>query len=248
MNLAIVIPARLASSRLPGKPLIKIHGVPMIQRTYERCAMAFSKKKIYVLTDSLKIKKFCESVNIKCALTSAKCLTGTDRVAEFSLKKKFTHYLNVQGDEPCFNPDDIIKLINFSKKYPNHVINGYTKINCKKDYFNQNIPKVVFDQKQNLLYMSRASIPSSKKIKFNSSYKQVCAYIFPKKKLLQFLKKKKKTQFETSEDIEILRFLEMGIRVKLVELSNESISVDVKSDINKVKKKLRVFNKKKVTC
>jgi len=239
MNLAIVIPARFASSRLPGKPLIKIDGIPMIQRTYERCAISFCKKKIFVLTDSLKIKKFCKSKNIKCALTSSKCLTGTDRVAEFSLKNKFTHYLNVQGDEPCFNPDDIYKLINFAKKNPNHIINGYTKINCINDYYNPNIPKVAFDENNNLLYMSRAPIPSSKKKKFNTSYKQVCAYIYPKKKLLQFIKKKTKTKFENFEDIEILRFLEIGIKVKMIELSNESISVDIKSDLNKVKRRLR---------
>ena len=121
----------------------------------------------------------------------------------------------MQGDEPIFNPADLKKIIKQSHLYKNSVLLGYTKIKKKKDYFDVNTPKVVFDKNENLLFASRAPIPFSKTYKKNS-WRQVLTYAFPSKALKKFSKLKRKSLFEKLEDIEILRFLEIGINVKLV--------------------------------
>jgi 3-deoxy-manno-octulosonate cytidylyltransferase (CMP-KDO synthetase) len=112
----VVLPARMHSKRLHGKPLIKIGGLPMIIRTYFQCLKAVNKKLIYIATDNVKIKKVCNLYGAQCILTSKKCLTGTDRVAEVSKKIKAKFYINVQGDEPFFNPADLKKIILYAKK------------------------------------------------------------------------------------------------------------------------------------
>ena len=233
MRQIIVIPARMGSKRLKNKPMINLKGKTMIERTFLQCAKAFDKDLIYVATDSKIISNHCKEKKINCILTSKNCLTGTDRVAEVAKKIKAESYINVQGDEPIFNPADIKKLVKISKKYPNKILNGYCKISNSALYKSTNIPKVVFSKSNNLLYMSRSPIPGNKKSIFKNAYRQVCAYVFPRKKLLAF-KKNKKTKFENIEDIEILRFLELDFEVRMVMLSKISKSVDTKKDIKKI--------------
>lgn len=235
MKYIVVIPARYKSKRLPGKPLEKINGIPMIVRTYRQCLKVVKSEKIIVATESNKIKKVCDKYSIKSIITSDKCLTGTDRVAEVSKKINANLYINVQGDEPFFNPYDLKKLINFSLKNPKEIVNGYTEIRDEKLYRNSSIPKVIFDKNNNLLYISRGQIPSSKDKKFNKAWRQVCAYSFPKKLLKIFSQNKKKTPIESIEDIEILRFLELGLRVKMIKMSNKSLAVDNYEDLEKAK-------------
>ena len=235
MKYIIVIPARFKSKRLPGKPLANIGGLPMIVRTYNQCKKVVSKNKIIVATDSLKIKNVCNEYNIKSIITSNKCLTGTDRVAEVAKKIKCNFYINVQGDEPFFNPNDLKVLIKEAEKKPNEVINGYTEIKNKKLFFSSSIPKVVFDKNGYLLYMSRGPIPSNKALEFKKAWRQVCAYSFPRKALIDFTKTKNKTPIELLEDIEILRFLENGYKVKMIKMSNKSLAVDNNEDLEKAK-------------
>ena len=235
MKFIVVIPARYKSKRLPGKPLAKIGGLPMIVRTYNQCRKVVRKDNIIVATDSVKIKKVCDEYKINSIITSSKCLTGTDRVAEVAKKINCSFYINVQGDEPFFNPNDLKKLINIAKKQPNEIINGYAEIEDKKLFFSSSIPKVVFDRKEYLLYMSRGPIPSNKKFVFKKAWRQICAYSFPKKALSDFTKIKNKTPIESLEDIEILRFLEQGYRVKMIKMSNKSLAVDNNEDLEKAK-------------
>ena len=235
MKYIVVIPARYKSKRLPGKPLANIGGLPMIVRTYNQCAKVVNKDKIIVATDSFKIKKVCDKYEIKSMITSDKCLTGTDRVAEVSKKIKCSFYINVQGDEPFFNPNDLKMLIKEAKKNPKEVINGYAEIKDKKLFFSSSIPKVVFDKKGYLLYMSRGAIPSNKALEFKKAWRQVCAYSFPRKALFDFTKTKNKTPIEFLEDIEILRFLEQGYKVKMIKMSNKSLAVDNNEDLEKAK-------------
>ena len=235
MKYIVVIPARYKSKRLPGKPLANIGGLPMIVRTYNQCAKVVSKDKIVVATDNLKIKNVCDEYNIKSIITSNKCLTGTDRVAEVAKKIKCNFYINVQGDEPFFNPHDLKMLIKQAEKKPKEVINGYTEIKDRKLFFSSSIPKVVFDKKEYLLYMSRGPIPSNKALEFNKAWRQVCAYSFPRKALFDFANTKNKTHIESLEDIEILRFLEKGYKVKMIKMSNKSLAVDNNEDLEKAK-------------
>ena len=235
----IIIPARYKSSRLPGKPLIKILGVPMLVRTYNQCLKVALREQVIVATDDKRILKLCKNNNMNCISTSKKCLTGTDRVAEVSKKIKSDVYINVQGDEPLCDINDIKKLIKTSKKYPKRIINGYTKIKDKKLFLSRNIPKVVFRKDGRLLYQSRSPIPIDKKGNFSHAWRQVCIYAFPYNALKIFSKIKRKTKLENIEDIELIRFLELGFEVYMIKMSNNSISVDTKDDISKVIKKLK---------
>ena len=158
-NYIVVIPARYESTRLPGKPLVNIAGKALIQRVYEQCAKAVERNLIYVATDDDRIRSTCESFGAKVIMTSSQCLTGTDRVAEVAKKIKVDSYINVQGDEPIIKPNDIDKIYKYAKKNRNEVINGYAKIKNYSELKNPNIPKVVFDNKKNLMYISRHLIP-----------------------------------------------------------------------------------------
>jgi 3-deoxy-manno-octulosonate cytidylyltransferase (CMP-KDO synthetase) len=149
-------------------------------------------KNLYIATDNNKITKVVNKENYNVIMTSSKCLTGTDRVAEASKKIKSNIYINVQGDEPTINPSDIKKIIQAKIKYPNHVICGYDKIHKSENPSNINLPKVVVNNKQELIYISRSVLPGSKKLVKNYEYlKQVCIYTFNKKELAKFYSKKK---------------------------------------------------------
>ena len=234
----VIIPARYNSRRLPGKPLIKIRGIPMIVRTYNQCKKVVPKSKILVATDDKRIKKTCDKFHINSIMTSKKCLTGTDRIAEVAMKIKKKFYINVQGDEPMCNPHDIKKIIKFATKFPNMVINGYTEIKNKKLFYSPNIPKVVFDNNENLIYMSRSPIPSNKKKIFVKGWRQICIYSFPYKSLKIFSLKRQKTLLESIEDIELNRFIELGLKVKMLKMSDKSIAVDTIEDLRKLQRKI----------
>ena len=239
MKYIVVIPARYKSSRFQGKPLINLDGIPMIIRTYRQCLKVVPAKLIYVATDNQRIKKILLKENINVIMTSSKCLTGTDRVAEVAKKIKANYYINIQGDEPLFFPNDIKKLIKQINKDNGDVLLGYCKVKSKKDILNKNIPTMVFDKKEYLIYASRSVIPNQNKINKSNYFKGIWGYAYPRTKLLRFGKEKTKTPLEKSEDIEILRFIELGFKVKLVEMSDFSKPIDVRSDIKEVLKKLK---------
>lgn len=238
----VVIPARYESTRLPGKPLINLEGKSMILRTYEQCIKAIDANLVYVATDSEHIKSHCEENNIQVVMTSSTCLTGTDRIAEFAKKVDAKTYINVQGDEPLMNPEDITKVLKIAKQYPNEIINGYAPISSKEQYTSLSIPKLVFRPDGRLLYMSRSPIPGNKKADFRKAWRQICVYAFPKNTLLEFASLRNKTTLENEEDIEILRFLELDHEVRMIELSSDSIAVDTPEDAEKVRVILKNTN------
>jgi len=236
----IIVPARYGSSRYKGKPLVKILGRQLVLRVADICAKTIGREKLYIATDNLKIKKVVERSNYKCILTSKKCLTGTDRVAEASKKINAKIYINVQGDEHLVNPKDINKIITAKKKYPNHVICGYDKIHKLQNPESKNLPKVVVNSKKELIYISRSLIPGSKKtIENKKYYKQVCIYAFNKRELKKFYSFKRKSEIEEMEDIEILRFFDLGIKIKMIKLNSNSLAVDEIKDVKKVEKILK---------
>jgi len=236
----IVIPARLQSTRLPEKPLIEIMGKSIIQRTYEQCLKAVDKELVYVATDSERIFKHCQSLGMNVLMTSDTALTGTDRVREVVKRIKAKYYINVQGDEPVFNPEDINTLLAKIKPINDNsiIINGFASIKTENEFNSPSVPKVVFKPNGDLLYMSRSPIPGNKSHKFNKAWRQVCIYAFPYEVLINF-NSVKKTLLEEEEDIEILRFLELGYKVRMIELSSQSIPVDLPEDIIKVQNYLK---------
>ena len=231
MNYVVIIPARYGSSRLEGKPLINLCGIPMVVRTYQQCIKACPPEKVFVACDDERIKVVCEQYNIQVLMTSSDCLTGTDRVAECAQQLDADVYINIQGDEPVFDPKDLETFINAVQQFPSEVLNGVCEIKDEELFKSGTIPKVVMRADGRLLYMSRAGIPISKNHEFIKSWRQVCIYAFPKKALEVFKKQKVKTPLEQIEDIEILRFLELGWEVRMIPLSMQSVAVDTPEDI-----------------
>ena len=246
MKTVIIIPARFKSSRFPGKPLTSILGKPMILWVAEICAKALPIEFVYIATDDLRIKEVVEEAGFNVVMTSKKALTGTDRIADAANQIDADIYINVQGDEPLLNPNDILSIIDIKKKYPNEVINGYCKINDNENPESLNIPKVVFNENNQMLYMSRHLIPGSKstQIKPPHYFKQVCIYAFNKNELLDFVNFGRKGTIEYYEDIEILRFLDIGSKIRVVETMGSSLAVDVPEDVKKVEEAILKINNK----
>ena len=239
MKTTIIIPARYGSSRYRGKPLVKILGREMILRVADICKK-IKNVRVFIATDSKKIANVAEKNGYDYIMTSKNCLTGTDRVAEASKKIKSEIFINVQGDEPTISPRDIQKIMNAKKKFPNHVICGYDKIHNFESPKNINLPKVVVNSKDELIYISRALVPGTKKKNKNINYfKQVCIYAFNKKQLKKFHLKKRKSIIEKIEDIEILRFFEIDEKIKMVKLNSNSVAVDEMRDVKKAEKLLK---------
>lgn len=238
MKTLILIPARYASTRYPGKPLVDIAGKSLLQRVWERCIPVLGEQSVYVATDDQRIVDHCKAYGMQWVMTPDTCLTGTDRLAAAAEKLPADLYINVQGDEPMIHPDDIKKVIEKAEETPGEVLNAYCSIESEQDYNSRTVPKVVFRPDGRLLYMSRAPIPGTKDAQFVSANKQVCIYAFPPQALKDYSSKEQKTPLENLEDIEILRFLELGYEVRMVPVSGSSIAVDTPEDVERVLKAL----------
>ena len=242
----IVIPARFKSARLPGKPLRKIGGETMIKKVYDKCVV--TGLDTVVATDDTKIARECADNDMEFIMTSEHCLTGTDRVADAaSIKtKQYAGYINVQGDEPFVNPNDILKIAEemtpraFDRK-TDEVFCGMCPITEQEQYYSPHVPKIIFNEDQPdhsglLRYISRAPIPAMKEgydWPKENAWKQVCIYGFKWWHLKEFAEQKEKTTLEFVEDIEILRFLEMGIAVRMIMIEGSPMAVDTEEDLQK---------------
>lgn len=241
MKVIIVIPARYSSSRFPGKPLVNLVDKPMIQWVAELSEKVVGKENVFIATENQKIFDLTLNLGYQAIMTSKNALTGTDRIAEVAENIDADIYINIQGDEPLVNPEDIEKIIEAKKKYYNEVICGYSIIGENEDEKNINIPKVIFTEDEKMIYMSRNPLPG-----FKSQldcpkiyYKQVCIYAFNKEELIKYKNFNRKSIIESSEDIEIIRFLEWGQVIRMVKTLEGSLAVDVPSDISKVEFALR---------
>jgi 3-deoxy-manno-octulosonate cytidylyltransferase (CMP-KDO synthetase) len=247
MKIVGVIPSRYQSSRFPGKPLVDLNGVPMIIRVAKIVEKTLGKENTYIATDDDRIKDVVESHGFKVVMTSSDCLTGTDRVYDFSKQVKANIYINVQGDEPLLNHEDIQKIIDLKKENMSSVINGMCSLASDEDPHNVNIPKVVTNKFNDLLYISRLAVPGIKSTKKNHQpdyKKQVCIYAFNQEEIKAYGNQREKSVLERFEDIEILRFFDLNIPVKMLETSGSSLAVDVLEDVAKVEAELIKFEGK----
>lgn len=235
MNYLIVIPARYQSSRFPGKPLADIHGKSMIRRVWEKCVEAASADNVLVATDDNRIMEHCKDHEMQVDLTSNECLTGTDRLYEVAQKRKADVYINVQGDEPLISPIDIKTVLQAAQNEPDITLNAMCSIKNEDDFRNPNVPKVITRKDGRLLYMSRAPVPTNKQLGFEKAMKQVCIYAYPRDALIAFGSLREKTPLESIEDLEILRLLELGYEVKMIEVSDYSVAVDTQQDLDRVR-------------
>lgn len=238
MKFAVVIPARYQSSRFPGKPLVSILGKPMIQRVWEQCCQAVDASQVYVATDSDKIADAVKGFGGQVVMTSEDCLTGTDRLAEANLTLDCDFLVNVQGDEPVIDPENIKKVIRLYQETGN-ITNAYSEIKTEGEFRSFTVPKTVVSKGGKLLYMSRSPIPLTKDNVFKKAYKQVCVYAFGRDDLTFFSSMKEKTPLEQIEDIEILRFVESDIPVSMVEVPSGTLAVDIPEDVERVENYLR---------
>ena len=205
----------------------------MVLWVAESCGKALGLDQVVVASDDDEILRVAASAGFRSERTSSSALTGTDRVAEVVRKLGGTTILNVQGDEPLVDPSDISRIAATHLENPEYVINGFAPLSRDEDPSRVTIPKVVLDANDNLLFASRAVIPFGKgpagpKILHR---KQVCIYAFSPEQLQLFSQTASKTPLELLEDIEILRFLELGQAVRMVETTSHSAAVDEPSDI-----------------
>jgi len=241
MKSVVIIPARYKSSRFPGKPLVNLLGKPMVLWVAELSAKAVGQENVYIATDDKRISKVVVDAGFNAIMTSDKCFTGTDRLAEAAKQISADIYINVQGDEPLVNPKDIVNIIKAKELYYNEIINGYCSISSEEDPNNVNIPKIIFTEDNSLVYMSRQAIPGFKDNSQAPSqyYKQVCIYAFTADELKSYADYGRKSTLEASEDIEIIRFLEWGKKIRMVETSPGSLAVDAQEDVAKVEQGLK---------
>lgn len=230
-KVAVVIPARYQSSRFPGKPLAMINGKEMIIRVADIAQAAVGVDNVYIATENEEIVQVVKSNGYKVILTSDSCATGTDRVAEAAMEIDADIIVNIQGDEPLLDPEDIKKVIEHKLCYPDHIINCMAYLNKHEEVESKKIPKVITNLENELIYMSRNPIPGTKTGNGETPKKQVCIYAFNREHLQQFTSTNGKTPLEAQEDIEIVRFLELGQKVKMVMLDSDSHAVDYPEDI-----------------
>lgn len=237
----ILIPARFASSRYLGKPLVPLLGKPMILWVAELSATAVGAENVFVATDDERISETVEAAGFKALMTSPKALTGTDRLAEAAEQIDYDIYINVQGDEPLVEPDDIQRCLALKSQYPDHIINGFTWLDASEDPESVNVPKVLTTEAGIMIYMSRQALPGYKDraLAPERYKKQVCIYGFNQEDLAAFRSFGRKSELERCEDIEILRFLELDRPVLMYECRPGSLAVDVEEDVARVEAAMR---------
>ncbi|GAA4829714.1 3-deoxy-manno-octulosonate cytidylyltransferase [Garicola koreensis] len=217
----------------------------MVLWVAELSAEAVGAENVYVATEDQRIAETVEDAGCNAVLTSDDNLTGTDRLAEAAQSVEADIYINVQGDEPLVFPPDILKVRDEKTRHPEQVVNGFSWISENEDPHSVNIPKVISTEDNTMIYMSRALLPGHKDAKNAPARykKQVCIYAFSREELTAFREFGRKSELERSEDIEILRFLELGKSIRLVETRPGSLAVDVPEDAPKAEAALKAAGK-----
>lgn len=238
MRCVAIIPARIASTRLPRKPLREIDGKPMIQRVYEAAKAAPMLKDVIIATDSDEILALAKKNGWNVRMTSPDHRSGTERVYEVAKDIFADVYLNVQGDEPLTRPEHISVLLELMERPGVEV--GTLKTPCPpEDVNNPNAVKVVADVVGRALYFSRSSIPFDRDSTGAPRYFKHLGFYAYRKAALETFVRLKESSLETSERLEQLRFLENGIPVHVAETPFDTIGVDTEADLAKVEEILR---------
>ncbi len=240
MRIIGIIPARYASTRFPGKVLADIAGKPMIQRVYEQVCKVSLINDVLIATDSEEVVKRAEDFGARAIMTYSDCKTGTDRITEVVKDIKCDIVVNVQGDEPLISPEVINLALQPLIKDTNIKMGTVvSRINEESQLLNPNVAKVVVNKDNFALYFSRAVIPCSKQkildFKRYVYYKHISVYVYRKDFLIKF-SSMPQTPLENIEDLEQLRALENGYKIKVVITDYNTVSVDVPEDIEKVTK------------
>ena len=245
-----VIPARYASTRFPGKPLAIIAGKSMIQRVYEQARKCATITEVIVATEDARILEHVNGFGGRCFMTSDKHRSGTDRIGEVidqlsaqNPSSTFDIVINIQGDEPMLEPDQLEELLSGFEDSTAHICSLQKEIHDISEWKNPNVVKVVNDQNGYALYFSRSPIPFSRDQQETiwpgtvKHYKHIGLYAY-RMSTLQSILKLPTGKLEAAESLEQLRWMENGYRLKMIVTDYETIAVDCPEDLSKLTNKI----------
>lgn len=241
MNILGVIPSRFGSTRFPGKPLIDINGKTMIQRVYEQAKKAKSLSDVIVATDDKRIFNEVKSFRGNVVMTSSSHESGTERCNEILEKstQNFDVVINIQGDEPFINPEQINQLCTCFNDEKTDIATLVKKIKDNEELFNPNRPKVVIDKNNFAQLFSREVIPTLKNIdkvewlNHHKYFKHIGIYGY-RATVLTEICKLNPSPIEIKERLEQLRWLENNYKIKVAETTFEAIAIDTPEDLKKI--------------
>lgn len=242
MNIIGIIPARFASTRFPGKPLVDIGGKSMIKRVYEQAKKCSELSNVIVATEDEKIFSHVKSFGGEVMMTSPNHISGTERCAEVAenIQEKADVIFNIQGDEPFIQPEQLSLLAKCFHDEKTRIATLAKKITDAESLFNPNVPKVILNSKSEAIYFSRAALPfyrganEAEWTLKHQYYKHIGIYAY-RTETLKELAKLQQTPLEKAESLEQLRWLENGFSIKVALTEYETISIDVPEDLEKVK-------------
>ena len=237
MRVVAVIPARLASTRLPRKVLREIAGQPMLARVYEAARQAAGLERVIVATDAEEVMSVCRERGYEARMTSASHRSGTERVHEVARAVEAEVYVNIQGDEPLARPEHLAALLGIMRDPAVQVGTLKTPM-AAADIGNPNAVKVVADLSGRALYFSRATIPHDRDGAGPAYYKHLGFYAYRKAALERF-RSWPESALERSERLEQLRFLENGVTIHVAETPFDTVGVDTEDDLKRVEALLR---------
>jgi len=250
LQFAGIIPARYASSRFPGKPLVLIGNKPMIQRVYEQASKALGM--IYVATDDKRIFEAVETFGGKAIMTSPDHMSGTDRCSEAvttimdETERSIDVVINIQGDEPFIKPEQIKLLMDCFDDETVELATLVRETVPGEDLFNPNQPKVILDSKRNAIYFSRAAIPYIRDTEMSNwsknhvFYKHLGLYAY-RTETLKKITQLARSPLEIAESLEQNRWIENGFHIRTAVTSWESLGIDTPEDLEKAKKQLNHY-------
>ena len=237
LKVVALIPARYDSQRFPGKLLKDLAGQTVILRTYRAAANSGLFDAVYVITDSQLIYDEIVQNGGQAFISTEQHETGTDRIAEFAKDIEADIIINIQGDEPFIHQKSLRDLIHVFEEYSNRQIDLASlmiQIQNKADFLNPNNVKVVVDNDNFALYFSRAPIPYSRDKIFETAYKHIGVYAF-RKPALERIAQMPQTDLEQIEKLENLRFLQNGLRIKMVKTDKLNFGIDTEEDLQKAR-------------
>jgi 3-deoxy-manno-octulosonate cytidylyltransferase (CMP-KDO synthetase) len=240
MKILGIIPARYASTRFPGKPLVQINGKSMIQRVYEQAGKATALSQVVVATDDERIAEEVSSFGGQYVITSTDHLSGTDRCAEVAgILPEFDVIVNIQGDEPYIDPGQIDLLASCFEDKTVQLATLIKEIHYEGDLFNQNIPKVLLNTSGEAIYFSRQTIPYIRNavtenwLDAHQFYKHIGIYGYTRKTLLE-ITRLPPSSLELAESLEQLRWIENNYKIQTRVTSIETIAIDTPEDLEKL--------------
>ena len=248
MRILALIPARYGSSRFPGKPLALVHGKPMIQRVYEQTVKAFPNA--CVATDDERIYDAVKAFGGKVVMTSSSHNSGTDRCYEAWANyekesgESFDVVINVQGDEPYIQPEQLMQLGQCFEDPSVELATLVKRVKDKEELFNPNSPKVILDKDNNAIYFSRTPIPYSRDVEITEEYvketpfyRHIGLYGYRSSTLARICAMPQ-SFLEKTEKLEQLRWIENGLKIRVAETQYETHAVDTFEDLEFINSKI----------